>query len=302
MLSFVLNDESNKLEAIFIPNKTEKIEFTVALIKQRLSEENFLHLFISESSLFQLVRLCNTTNEKFKIEIGELRDASGEVVISKDEMTATLIYSPAFGGKILTLADVHHCLQQASITYGLISDQEIKAILNQEQISELIVAKGLPPVAGIDAQFESLIPQRIKESCANEDNIDYRDLGEIVTVQEGQLVMRRIPATSGQNGCNVFGNLIDCYHGLDTPFSSNKKGVYINPEDNDYLCSELIGTPILVPHGVIVLPILTVNNVDLKSGNIRFCGGVIVKGNVETDMKVYALHDLTHRAKFPTQS
>lgn len=292
-LNFVLNEESCKLEAIFTPNNIDKIEFTVALVKQRLSEENFLNLFISENSLFQLVRSCNKNNEPFKIEIGELRDASGEVVVSKDEMTATLIYSPAFGGKLLTLTDVHHCLQQAGITYGLISDQKIEAILNEEQISELIVAKGLPPVAGIDAQFESLIPQRVKEQCTcDQEIIDYRDLGEIVTVQEGQLVMRRIPAKPGQKGRNVFGDVIDCYHGLDTPFSSNKKGVYINPDDNDYLCSELIGTPVLIPHGVIVLPILTLKCVDLKSGNVNFPGGVIVQGDVENEMKVYALNDL----------
>lgn len=291
-LSFVLTDESRKLEAQFVPNKMNKFEFTVASVKQSLSEENFLHLFISENSLFQLVRSCNTANEPFKIEIGELREASGEIVVSKDEMSATLIYSPAFGGKTLTLADVHQCLQEAGITYGLISDQEIEDVLNKDQISELIIAKGLPPVAGTDAQFESLIPQRIKEPCAEQDTVDFRDLGEIVTVEEGQMVMRRIPAKRGQEGCNVFGHLIDCYHGLDTPFSSNKKGVNIALDDNDYLCSAIVGTPVLVPHGVIVLPILTLKCVDLKSGNVNFPGGVVVQGDVENEMSVYALNDL----------
>ncbi len=291
-LGFILNEESRKLEAQFVPDKVDKFEFTVALVKQQLSEENFLHLFISESSLFQLVRTCNTATEPVQMEIGELRDASGEIIVSKDEMTATLIYSPAFGGKSLTLSDVHHCLQQASITYGVISDQEIEEILKQTQISEQIIAKGLPPVAGVDATFESLIPERVKEPCADEETVNFRDLGEIVTVQEGQRVMRRIPAQAGQLGYNVFGNFIDCYHGEDIPFSSNKKGVYIDPDDSNYLCSEIVGTPVLIPNGIIVLPILTLKCVDLKSGNIRFTGGVNVQGDVESEMNVYALNDL----------
>ncbi len=292
-LNFVLNEDSRKLEAIFVLNKADKIEFTIALVKQRLSEENFLHLFISESSLSRLVRTCNTAVEPFKIEIGELQDASCDITISEDEMTATLTFFPAFGGKILTLPDVHHCLQQSGITYGLVSDQEIEEILNHDQISKLIVAKGLPPIAGIDAQFKSLIPQRVKEPCiSDQDTVDYRNLGEIITVAEGQWVMHRTPAKPGHEGSNVFGDLIDCYHGLDTPFSSNKKGVYIDPNNNEYLCSALIGTPILVPHGVIVLPVLTLKCVDLKSGNVNFPGGVIVQVDVENDMKVYALDDL----------
>ncbi|MDD5229070.1 MAG: FapA family protein [Methylococcales bacterium] len=292
-LSFVLNEDSRQLDAIFVPNKTDKIKFTVALIKQWLSEENFLHLFISESSLFKLVHTCNTAVESFRIKLGELKDASCEITISEDEMTATLTFFPAFGGKTLTLGDVHRCLQQAGITYGLISDQKIEQFLNHNQASELIVAMGLLPVAGEDAKFESLIPQRVKEPCISEQGtVDYRNLGEIITVQEGQLVMRRIPAKPGQKGCNVFGDLIDYYHGLDIPFSSNKKGVYIDPNDNKCLCSELIGTPVLIPHGVIVLPVLTLKCVDFKSGNVSFSGGVVIKGDVENGMKVYALNDL----------
>lgn len=293
-LRFILNDESCKLEAIFVPSEASGIKFTATWIKQRLREENFLHLFISESSLSKLINACNTIAEPFRMEIGELRDANCDIAISIDKMIATLIFSPAFGGKALTLNDVHHCLQQVNVVYGIVPDQEIEDFLNQNQISEFVIAKGLPPIEGVDTQFESLIPERVKEPCtSDQETVDYRNLGEIITVQEGQLVMHRISAKPGQKGYDVFGNLVDCYHhGLDIPFSPNQKGVRIDPNDNEYLCSELIGTPILITHGVTVLPILTLKAVDFKSGNVSFAGGVVVKGDVETGMKVYALHDL----------
>jgi uncharacterized protein (DUF342 family) len=48
-----------------------------------------------------------------------------------------------------------------------------------------------------------------------------------------------------------------------------------------------------VPNGMIVSPILTLKKVNFESGNIRFDGSVVVNGDVEESMKIYALEDIT---------
>lgn len=291
-LSFVLNRESKKLEAIFEPVFGDGEQFTIFLIRERLAEENLAHLFFPENSLYQLVKMCNHSTDPFQLEIGELKDASCAVEVSSDEMTATLVVSPAFGGKPLMLADIHNGLKQAGVIYGVISDQEIEQQLH-DNVLDFVIALGLHPIDGIDTKFKSLVPDIVERPPIDDDGIcDFRNMSSIVIVKEGEPVMRRVPAVQGEKGYNVFGKLLDCYHGVEVPFSQNQQGVCVSPDDQDVLLSTLTGTATLIPNGIIVLPVLVVDEVNLETGNIDFAGTVIVLGNVETGMKIYALNDV----------
>lgn len=291
-LSFSLNRESKKLEAIFTPVFGDEGQFTASLIRERLAQENFADLFFPENSLYQLAKFCNHSTDSFQLEIGELRDASCEIVISSDEMTATLTVNSAFGGKPLTLADIHNTLKQTGIIYGVIPDQEIEQLLH-ENLPSFIIASGLHPIGGLDTQFKSLVPEMAEKAQIDDECIcDFRDVSSIVIVKEGQRVMRRTPAIQGQNGYNVFGKFLDCYHGMEVYFSQNQQGVCVDPTDQNILLSTLTGTATLIPNGIIVLPVLIVESVNLETGNINFAGTVIVRGNVETGMKIYALNDV----------
>lgn len=292
-LSFAFNPESKKLVATFTPISGNEIKFTVAYIQQRLSEENFSYLFFPANSLYQLARFCNHSADQFQLEIGELKDASCEVIVSTVAMSATLTISPAFGGKSLTLSDIHAALEEAGVVYGIMSDQEIEQRL-QENCTNFEIAIGLHPIDGVDTKFQSLVPEMIERPEINDEDIcDFRESSSLVIIQEHQPVMRRIPAVRGQEGYNVFGKLLDCYHGIEYFFSPNQQGVYNAPEDNNLLLSTLTGTATLIPNGIIVLPVLIVESVNIETGNINFAGTVIVRGDVETGMKIYALNDLT---------
>lgn len=292
-LSFVLKPESKKLEAIFTPVFGDGEQFTTALIRERLAEENLAHLFFPENSLYQLAKMCNHSADPFQLEIGELKDASCAIKVSSDEMTATLVVSPAFGGKPLMLSDIHNSLKQAGVIYGVISDQEIEQQLQEKNLSDFVIASGLHPIDGTDTQFKSLVPDIVERPQIDDDGIcDFRNLSSIVIVKEGDPVMRRVPAIQGEKGYNVFGKLLDCYHGIEVPFSQNQQGVCVAPDDQNVLLSTLTGTATLIPHGIIVLPVLVVDEVNLETGNIDFAGTVIVLGNVETGMKIYALDDV----------
>jgi uncharacterized protein (DUF342 family) len=291
-LSFLLDNKSKKLIAIFKYTLENKEAFTFSLIREKLTEENLDNLFFSENSLHQLTKMCNESIDSFQLEIGELKDASCTIDISLDEMTATLLINPAFGGKPLMITDIKNSLKQAGIIYGVISDQEMEQRL-QENASNFIIASGLIPMDGIDTQFVSLVPDIIERPQIEDDCIcDFRNISSIVIVQEGDALMRRIPSVQGEKGYNVFGKLLNCYNGIEIPFSQNLQGVCIAPDDTDVLLSTLTGTATLIQHGIIVLPLLVVDEVSLKTGNIDFAGSVVVLGNVEAGMKISALNDV----------
>ena len=296
-LDFKLNSNNHKLFAIVAPCD-DKIELSAQIVKDRLEKKHLSHLFINDYLISDLVHRYNhTTSESFEFEIGEQRDATCEITLSDDMMQAYLTLTPNFGGRHVTLSDVQKLLQANGIVWGIVSTEEIEAVLAEEHVSEFVIAQGFEPIEGVDTQFLSLIAeieQNERKPLVNEDGIvDYRELGDIVVVHKDTVLVHRIPPIKGEDGRNVLGEIVKPNGGDDIPFSGDQKGVCINPENENQLVSTITGQPVLVPHGMIVLPVLTVKRVDLLSGNIRFNGSIVVNGDVKEGMKMFALEDIT---------
>ena len=294
-LGFKLSSDNLKLLAVVQPC-TDKIEMTTQIIKQRLELTNFADLFINDFLISELNhRYKNATAESFEFEIGERLDATCEIWISEDKMKAYLSLTPNFGGKAITLENIQKLLQDKKVLFGVVPTQEIEETLKKGRVSNFVIAQGLEPIDGVDTKFVSLTPQATaRRPLVDPDGtINYRELGDLIMVHKDDAVMQRIPPIKGKTGKNVLYDIVQPQGGLDIPFSSDQRGVYLNPEDKNQLLAAITGQPILVPNGMIVSPILTIKNVDLASGNIRFEGSVVVLGDVEVDMKVYALEDIT---------
>lgn len=297
-LDFKVNPKNKKLYAVVSPCE-DKIELSAQIIKDRLAQRNLAHLLINDNLIFELAHDYNrSTNETFEFEIGEQRDATCEICLSENKMQAYLKLTPNFGGKAITLFDVEKQLLEKNIVWGLIQKEEIETILEQGEVQDVLIAQGIETEEGIDAQFVSLIlgvDQKKSQPLINEDgSVDFREMSNNITiVNEGEVLMVRIPPIQGKAGKNVLGEIILPSGGADIPFSNDKKGICLNPENENQIVSTITGQPILVPNGVIVLPVLTVKRVDLASGNIHFNGSVIVNGDVKEGMKIHAVEDIT---------
>lgn len=297
-LDFKLNTKNRKLFAVVTPCD-DKVEMTAKLVKDRLEKRNLAHLFIDDHLIFDVVyRYNHSTNEIFEVEIGEQRDATCDIYLSDDKMRAYMTVTPNFGGKAITISDVRNLLAEKEIIWGVVPYSQVEDVLKQGAVSNFLIAQGIDVIEGVDAQFVSLIEGVDKKKCQpliNEDGVvDFRELGNTITiVNKDEVLMQRIPPVVGKAGRNVFGEIVQPTGGADTPFSADKKGICLNPENENQLISTITGQPVLVPNGVIVLPVLTVKRVDLQSGNIRFNGSVVVNGDVKEGMKVYALEDIT---------
>ncbi len=293
---FKLSPDDKKLLIVYEPCD-DKIDLTFNIFKERFTDSPFAALFINDYLVSEFLRRYKNAldTESFECEIGERRDASCNVVVSIDKMQAFFSLTPNFGGKEITLADVKSVLAEKKIVWGIISNEEIEEALAMGRVANLLIAQGLPPVPGIDARFENLVndARERKPSIDEHGNADYRELGDIAIVHKDDVLMQRIPPVPGKKGSNILGVIINPTGGLNTPFSGDKKGVHLNPENNNQLLADITGQPVPVLNGIIVQPILTVKHVDFESGNIRFDGSVVVKGDVKKGMKMYALEDIT---------
>jgi uncharacterized protein (DUF342 family) len=155
------------------------------------------------------------------------------------------------------------------------------------------IARGVAPLQGETARFESLVQPRRPVLAENEDErVDLRDLGSLLLVNPGTALMRRTPARSGKDGMDVLGKPIPADAVVDTPYASDLTGVATDPNDPLLLIAVIAGSPRVLPHGVIVSPVVDVDAVDLHSGNVNFDGSLRVSGDIRTGMSVRVTGDV----------
>ncbi|MDO9046962.1 MAG: FapA family protein [Methylobacter sp.] len=286
-------DGDNKLLAVYEPGG-DKVTLEAAAIREMLARQNLSDLFLDEKALSRLIQAYNNSNAGFILEIGERRDGEFIIKVSDDKMTARLTMTPAYGGAPVTLEQIRQSLKEKGIVSGLITIAEIEAVLKEGQATDYLIAQGTPAVPGLDTQFHSLVPEmQERRPQINERGIaDFRDLGNLILVKQGDPLMRRTLATEGKKGKNILGQILIPKPSQNTPFTSELKGSMFDPDDNDLLLSAIIGQPLLIPNGVMVSPTITVPQVNISSGNLSFDGTINILGDVMEGMKVYALNDI----------
>ncbi len=297
VLTFRLNDDG-KLLAVF--EKTDyKPPLDMALIKEALTKQGMANLFLYENALTHLLKQYNTPNEGFTLEIGERRNGECAIQIDIVKMSARLTLIPPYGGTSVTFDQIQMALKEKGIVRGIMIN-EIQAALKEGYAAERIIARGLEPVKGNDARFQSLIPQiRERKPQVDKQGIaDYRDLGDLIVVKKGDPLMFRTPPTAGKNGWDITGQVLLPQRGKDTQFASGLQGVELeqevesDPDNNSLLLAAITGQPKLVPNGVIVEPTVNLSLVDISTGNVNFDGTINIKGDVKDGMKVYASGDV----------
>ncbi len=268
-------------------------------IQEALDKQGFSQLFFYKNALSNLLKQYNTPNEGFVLEIGERRDGEFTINIDVVKMSARLTLTPPYGGTPVTFNQIQQAIQEKGIVRGIIKN-EIESALKAGAATERIIAQGLAPVRGIDARFQSLIPQ-IRERKPQVDQrgvVDYRDLGQLIVVKPGDPLMCRTPATEGKKGWDITGQVLMPEPGLDTLFASGLQGVEfdldaeLDPDNNSLLLAAIIGQPKLVPNGVVVEPTINLPKVDISTGNMDFDGTINIKGDVTEGMKIHATGDV----------
>jgi uncharacterized protein (DUF342 family) len=277
---------------VFEPSE-DRIALDVEAIKEMLAQQGLADLFLSEKMLVRLVQQYSNATAGFVLEIGARRDGECIIRVSKDRMTAWLTMTPPLGGAAVTIEKIRQSLEEKGIVSGIMVT-EIEAAVRKGHTTDQIIAQGQPPVPGTNAQFHCLMPE-VKERRPQIDEhgvADYRDLGQLIVVEQGDPLMRRLPPTTGEEGYNIMGQVLTPKAGKDIPFTSGLRGVALDPEDNNLLLAAIIGQPVLVPNGVVVSPTISVPLVDISSGNLSFKGTINIEGDVKEGMKVYAAEDI----------
>lgn len=158
------------------------------------------------------------------------------------------------------------------------------------------LAKGRLPTDGQDSKFKAMVKtlkDRLKAPKLKEDgSVDMRDFGKLASVKPGELLIQQQPATPGQEGFTVIGDVLPAKPGQVHALIAGE-GTEISKNNPMELLSTIAGVPVEINNGMRVDDIFTVNDVSVKTGHIDFEGSVIVSKNVEPGMRINATGDIT---------
>lgn len=235
------------------------------------------------------------TDEQYK-SIGQYRHIpAGDVIIgievTKDEMKASVVVSPpTMSGSEASAEMIKRALQAQGIIDPCVDEKRVNEFVDRPVYNvPFDVAFAVQPVNGHDAyisyNFET-DPKKIKAKVSDSGNINYKDWNQIQNVIAGQPLAQKILAERGKGGKTVFGRYLEATNGKDIQIqlgqnvSLDRDGVTIK--------ADIDGEVMLINGKITVEPVKYLDAVNVKTGDVKFVGTVIIKGSVEEGYKVEA--------------
>lgn len=222
-------------------------------------------------------------------------DGKFEIKVADDKLSASIImYPPEPGGKYVAKETVMNKIAESGIKH--FKEEEIDRVFNEFiYAEEVIFAQGKNKVDGKDAALDfkiNISDEKIlnfKEDDAGK--VDFHEMGLIENVMAGQTLARKIPASIGENGEDIFGTVITASDGNDIQLTPGKN-VSLS-DDGMEMISDIDGFVAYDGKKLRVDPIYHVNgDVSFETGNITFLGAVIVTGTVRDDFVIRASGDV----------
>lgn len=218
-------------------------------------------------------------------------DALVFIEATKDEMKACINVSPPSKSGAEASADL--------IVRSLQSQGVVDQCINMQKVNEFVdnpvynipfeVASAILPVDGQDAYISynfEIDTKKLRAKISDTGQINYKELNQIQNVIADQPLAVKILAERGKGGKTIFGRYLEAKHGKDIQIQLGEN-VRLD-RDGVTIKAAIDGEVMLVNGKVTVVPIKYLDAVNVKTGDIKFVGTVVIKGAVEEGYKVEA--------------
>lgn len=281
-------------------------EVDMRAIQAELSKGETKRLYVSETALKSA---CETANHYFKTSddslvkerIGERKNAEVTFRISEDAMSAYLVLTTPYGGKLPAEGTIKSLASKNNIHRGL-SSKIITQTLKEAKTAppgttfERLVAKGLPARNGRSSRFVPLVPNALervlKPQSDDGERVDMRNLGEVICVKVNVPVLRRTEPSRGRTGFNVHGATLAPIPGEWVEFKKGN-GTVVSDHDQNLLVSKIAGMPKYQDKTMNIDDTYICSGVNVGTGHVNYEGAVLVNGDVTEKMEIKAAGDVT---------
>ena len=223
---------------------------------------------------------------------------NGKVVLPIDSVVSIYINSngseayvtvepPQNGGAEVTERDIREALEKNKVVYG-IDDEMVKRIAEEKLYSRKnLVAKWTPPENGVDGTIHYYFEKQLNIAPVEDEHgfVDYKNLGLIRTVHEGDLIADITLPTPGEPGMDVRGRTLRQIVGKKAQYTLGTNTVLT--DDGLQILAKVDGNINYKSGAFVVDQVVTIpGDVDSSVGNITFVGDVVVKGEVFEGFKI----------------
>lgn len=217
-------------------------------------------------------------------------DSTADIKISETKMSAYIIISaPGIGGYDLDVEQIRNILKNHDVIIGIKEDVIAKILDYPEYDTPILIAEGIKVINGVDASITYHFKTSKKKEFYEQNNgqIDFKSMNNIQNVTAGQVLATKNPATAGELGRTVTGEIIYNKPGKDLVLQEGKNTKV--SEDGLTIVALTNGQVNFTAGKVNVDEVYIVQgDVNLKTGHISFLGNVIVTGSVEDNFNITA--------------
>ena len=235
-----------------------------------------------------VIELCQQKTYPIK---GELH-----LIISENRMHATgRFYPPSNDGPEMTETDIIEEMRFKGVVFGIDKDKIRYFLKEKEYCTNITLAQGKEVRQGTDAYIEYLFNTDLKaKPTVNPDgSVDFFHLNIINHVKKGDCLARLHPEDRGDDGMDVCGGIV---HPRTVKKEIIRFGRNIElSEDRKEIYAQVDGHVTLVDNKVFVSNVMTVENVDLSTGDIEYEGNLQVNGNVCSNFRIKVHGDVEIR-------
>jgi formylmethanofuran dehydrogenase subunit C len=248
---------------------------------------------ISRKHLFSI----NVSNDKMEVYLHVLSKSHYAWNLKDTSETTHIIIEAVEDKEVmlesLRLTDVMMELQNINVTKN-IKTSAIFQELQNPTYQPILIAFGIHPVHGEDAQLQVFFQETIENRYAEMDGVvDFRNHLRIPTAKADDVIALKIPGKPGVIGYNVFGEIIYPKEPMDITIAA-KDHVMIKDDCKVIALKEgrprVTGT--VVRYFDICTSYIVTGDVNLETGNIVFSGDIIVYGNVNENMTLESLGNI----------
>lgn len=289
-------DEASRLVEAQLTRSPDAGPVTLHGLREQLEAAGFGAFYAPDASLESVVQKANN-GEEGTLVVAEQRDATLEWFVTQEKKALYLTLHRAWGGRPVTRDYLQSELTRLGVPDECVLQVPFDEIVSMGQAERQLLAKAIAPKHGDDTQFQPLTEsdRRLTPTEDETGRVDMHQLHDFVVVEPGTPVMRRIPATRGEPGVNVVGEVLEAKPGREFAYAKDCDGTQPADESPDILVASIKGHPVLLACGVRVDPVLKVKSVDLSTGNIDFDGSIEVAGDVTSGFVLKASGDICVR-------
>lgn len=218
------------------------------------------------------------------------KTAKVEVVDKKMRVFLILKDSNPESGVPLTIEAIKDILDTASVKFGIKDDvikDIVEGVINDDKV---LIAEGNYPTAGEDASlaFNFPIEKSAKPQFLEDGHLDYKEINMVYSVEKDVPLVKKIHATIGSRGMDVYGNDLPGLPGKDIDVVVGQ-GTLRDHTDTSVVKSAIDGVIFYDPKSrnlevqkLFIVP----ESVDYSTGNIHVKSSVEVKQDVKPGFSI----------------